>query len=294
MRVTLIHNSMAGGDEYPSIDEVLALIRAEGHTVVHEPLDGDHWMRALDNPGDLVAVAGGDGTVGAVAGRLIRRHVPIAVLPMGTANNIAKTLGLSEIPLERLIAAWADARLIGFDAGVVSGPWGTTHFVEGVGIGLLAHAISQPDFRELFGLARPDDRESRIETGLRWLQKRLDDWPVKALTMTLDGKDLSGEYILLEVMNTQHIGPNLQFAPDADPSDGLLDVVLFSADQRKELNNYIANRMQGHHDPLQRTVPKAKHLQLRWDGSDMHFDDKAWLDAGTTRGVANGRGRSGG
>jgi diacylglycerol kinase (ATP) len=281
MRVTLIHNSMAGDDEYPPIDEVLALIRAAGHTVVHEACDGDHWERALDDPGDFVAVAGGDGTVGAVAGRLVRRRIPIAVLPMGTANNIAKTLGLSDTKLELLIAGWADARRIGFDAGMVRGPWGATSFIEGMGIGLLAHAISQPDFRELFALSRADSRESRIESGLRWLQKRLGDWPVKELTLTLDGKDFSGEYILLEVMNTQHIGPNLHFAPHADPGDGLLEVVLFSADERNKLGDYIADRLQGHCHPFQRTAPNGKHLQLRWDGSDMHIDDKAWLDAGS-------------
>jgi diacylglycerol kinase (ATP) len=281
MRVTLIHNSMAGDDEHPSIDEILTLIRAAGHTVVHEPCDGDRWERALDDPGDLVAVAGGDGTVGAVAGRLVRRRIPIAVLPLGTANNIAMTLGLADLPVEQLVAGWANARRIGFDAGVVRGVWGSTTFIEGMGIGLLAHAISQPDFRELFALARPDNRESRIESGLRWLQKQLGDWPVKELTLTLDGKDLSGDYILLEVMNIRHIGPNLHFAPAADPCDGLLEVVLFSADDRNKLGDYIANRLQGHRDSLQWNVPSGKHLQLRWDGSDMHIDDKAWLDAGS-------------
>jgi diacylglycerol kinase (ATP) len=280
MRVTLIHNPKAGDDEHPSVDEVVALIRAAGHAVTHQPCNGDHWERALDEPGDLVAVAGGDGTVGAVAVRLVGRRVPIAVLPVGTANNISTTLGLADTPIEQLIAGWADARPIGFDAGVVHGPWGATSFIEGAGVGLLASAISQPDFRDIFALARLDNREERITSGQRWLKERLGKWPAKELKLTLDDKDLSGEYILLEVMNIQHIGPSLHFAPDADPGDGLLDVVLFSAADRGKLGDYLASRLEGHFHPPQWTVPRGKHLQLRWDGSEMHVDDKTWPDDG--------------
>ena len=61
--------------------------------------------------------------VGKVAKHLIDKHLPIAVLPMGTANNIAKTLGLSDRPLEQLIAGWSAAPRVNFDVGVASGPW---------------------------------------------------------------------------------------------------------------------------------------------------------------------------
>ncbi len=95
MRVTLIYNPGSGDDEQPAADQFLELIRAAGHVVSYRPWNSDEWHAALVDPGDLVAVAGGDGTVGAVAGRLVGRHVPIAVLPVGTANNISKTLGLA-------------------------------------------------------------------------------------------------------------------------------------------------------------------------------------------------------
>ena len=284
VRVTLIHNPKAGDDEHPSVDEVLSLIRASGHAVTHHACNGDHWERTLDDPGDLVAVAGGDGTVGAVAGRLIGRRVTDRPsLPAGTANNISTTLGLADTPIEQLIAGWANARRLGFDAGVVHGPSGATSFIEGAGVGLLASAISQPDFRDIFALARPESRDDRIKSGLRWLKERLGKWPAKELKLTLDDKDLSGEYILLEVMNIRHIGPSLHFAPDADPGDGRLEVVLFSAAERDKLGDYLANRLEGDCHPLRWTVPRGKHLQLRWDGSDMHIDDKAWPDGSSDR-----------
>jgi diacylglycerol kinase family enzyme len=79
MKVTLIHNPKAGGGEHPSVEELLALIRGSGHAVTYLSSNDADSDQALDEPGDLVAVAGGDGTVGAVASQLVGRRVPIAV-----------------------------------------------------------------------------------------------------------------------------------------------------------------------------------------------------------------------
>ena len=221
MRVTLIHNPQAGDDDNPVMDELVTLIRAAGHSVTLQSSRGDQLEKAIEDPGDLLAVAGGDGTVGAVASRLIGRRIPIAVLPLGTANNISNTLGLTSRPVEELIAGWATARRIRFDVGLVRGPWGTARFIEGLGAGLFANAISQLDAREDVTFGRQDNRDEKTASALRWLKERVWDWPPRELELTLDGEDLSGEYILLQVMNIQHIGPSLHLAPDAEPGDGL-------------------------------------------------------------------------
>jgi diacylglycerol kinase family enzyme len=161
MRVTLIHNPDAG-DDHPAVDEFLGWIRAAGHAVTYQSSKGDQWHRALDDPGDLLAVAGGDGTIRSVAARLVGRCIPIAVLPLGTANNISKTLGLADTPIEQLVAGWAMARRIPFGVGVADGPWGSTYFIEGIGIGLLAQAMAHLDRA---ALARVDNREARVTSG---------------------------------------------------------------------------------------------------------------------------------
>jgi diacylglycerol kinase (ATP) len=81
-------------------------------------------------------ISGGDGTVGKVATLLIGNRTPIAILPMGTANNIATTLGLTNRSVPDLIKGWTNARPVNFDAGLAKGPWGSQHFIEGFGIGL--------------------------------------------------------------------------------------------------------------------------------------------------------------
>ena len=90
----------------------------------------------LKKSAEFVVVAGGDGTVGKVARRLIGTDVPIAILPLGTANNSSKTLGIADLPVTRLISSWNSARRVKFDAGVAVGPWGDRHFIEGIGAGV--------------------------------------------------------------------------------------------------------------------------------------------------------------
>ncbi len=56
---------------------------------------GDALDRALAPKPDLLVVAGGDGTVGAAAGRVAGTPTRLAVIPVGTANDFARTLGIS-------------------------------------------------------------------------------------------------------------------------------------------------------------------------------------------------------
>src|SRR6516162_7086478 len=103
MQVTLIHNPDAGDDQQPSGGELLGLIRRAGHTVRYRSSKGENWRSALEESCDIVAVAGGDGIVGNVAKHLIGRRIPIGVLPLGTANNVATTLGLTNKTIHEVI-----------------------------------------------------------------------------------------------------------------------------------------------------------------------------------------------
>src|ERR1043165_4636053 len=145
MRVTFIHNPSAGEGSRADADEILALIRAAGHQVTYQSAHEKNWHAALKQPADLVAVAGGDGTVSKVSRRLVGQHMPVAVLPRGTANNLAHTLDLMDIPLPELIAGWATARHVPFDVGVATCPWDEEYFLESVGIGLFAWTTSRFD-----------------------------------------------------------------------------------------------------------------------------------------------------
>ena len=278
MRVTLIHNPDAGDNEQASAGDLLGLIRRAGHAVTYQSSRAENWHAALAQPGDIVAVAGGDGMVGEVAKHLVDRHVSIAVLPMGTANNIAKTLGVKDRPLEQLVAGWSAAPRVSFDVGVASGPWDSKYFIEGLGMGLFTETMYRLDATDNADLAHLEDTREKVESVLQILKERLSSFTANHLKVTLDGRDLSGEYVMLEVMNISYIGPNLCLAPHANPTDGLLDIVFVSKDERDNLNRSLSHCLEGKLAQPTLTIRKGRQLQIEWDGSTMHIDDEVWPD----------------
>jgi diacylglycerol kinase family enzyme len=202
--------------------------------------------------------------------------VPIAILPLGTANNISKTLGIADVPLERLITGWSSARRLKFDVGVINQSSSSTLFIEGLGIGHFTRAMIHIDARDDVDFHRRKESEGNVNSALRWMKEWLGDYVPNKLAITLDGRNLSGDYILFEAMNIQHIGPGLHLAPDANPGDGLLDVVLIKPDDRRTLEEYLTNRLAGHVQLPRWKSIKGRNLQICWDGTDMHVDDKVW------------------
>jgi len=280
MRVTLVHNPGAGDSGQPAGDELQRLFRGAGHDVAYLSSKAEGWEARLDEPADLIAVAGGDGTVARVAKRLAGRDVPLAVLPMGTANNVARTLGLADVPVERLVAGWAQGRRARLDIGAASGPWGTSAFVEGAGVGLFAWTLPQADAsRRLADLDRADDK---IVYALELLKKKLRRCPAIRIEATLDGRDVSGTYVLFEAMNMRFIGPNLYLAPASDPGDGLIDVVTVPESDRARFFDYLSSWQDGRlRDPRLHSF-RGRRLRMRWGGFEVHLDDRTWLGEGET------------
>ena len=274
MRVILIHNEGAGDDNQPDGKTLQKLIRDAGHEVVYQPADDDSWIAALEKGADVVAVAGGDGTVGRVAKKLIGRDIPIAPLPFGTANNISKTLRLTELTLREIVDGWDATRRVRFGVGVAKGPWGSRYFIEAFGIGLFARAI--PAAEENKTLARLKDADAKVAYAQEMLRERLKRASPHELRLTLDGRDMSGSYVLFEAMNMEFVGPNLYLAPEIRPSDGCLDVVLVTTAERDELKKSLETWQAG--DLVHPELPRyrARKIELEWDGFEVHFDDEAW------------------
>src|SRR5689334_24657711 len=130
MRIALIHNPNSG--RRVSIESLRELIEREGHQLVRVIEHASDGAALADPPAELVVAAGGDGTVAEAVRLVAGRHLPLAVLPLGTANNIAFTLGLGG-PLERQVQGWHDAPALPLDSGALEGIEGPALFVEGVG-----------------------------------------------------------------------------------------------------------------------------------------------------------------
>jgi diacylglycerol kinase (ATP) len=276
MKVTLIHNPEAGNETQASGEELARLVDAAGHSVRYQSSKRAGWRDALVEPADLVAVAGGDGIVGKVLKELVGRGVAATILPMGTANNIAASLDLRDRDVKDLIAGWTAARRVKLDVGIANGPWGSSYFVEGVGAGAFTETMSRLDARKNIDLAHHEAPDKKIESVLHIMKIRLDGTPPLALKLNLDGVDLSGEYVLLEAMNIRSIGPNLRLAANADPGDGLLDLVLVAYDERATLSEYLTERIAGGRDAAQLPVRRGRQLRIESNEVRVHMDDEIW------------------
>src|SRR5205823_7599045 len=144
VRITLIHNPGAGRQHAGDAAKLRKFLSDAGHEVRYQSAKEDGWKGALKKPAELVVVAGGDGTVAKVTRRMVGRGVPVGVLPSGTANNIARALGLLERPFEELVRGWEKPRRVKLDVGIAAGPWGERYFVESVGAGLFASLLIKP------------------------------------------------------------------------------------------------------------------------------------------------------
>ena len=272
MRITVFHNLKAGS-RGPTREDLIDPLLAAGHAAAYKSTRDRDFERALVDPGDVALVAGGDGTVRSVARHLIGREIPIALLSLGTANNIAKALGLSE-SLETAIGNLAGATRIRFDVGIARGAWGETHFLEAVGLGLFSITMCLAKSRKGNRRKRDEHDDFGLTRDLRYLGTVLTRMKPQGWQIVADGRDLSGEYLLCEAMNIATIGPNLRLAPDADPNDGRLDLVLATERDRAQLRRYIAARIAGDDPELDLPTHRVKHLTMTAAGAHVHVDDR--------------------
>ena len=269
IRVTLLHNPNAGLEHF-SKEELLNTLQKNGYETHYADVKADNLAEKLSHPADLLVIAGGDGTVIKVAKQIMGKDIPLGLLSLGTANNIASGMGISGKP-ENIIASWDMNRRKSFDIGLAKGPHGETIFLESVGFGLLPRLIRQhaTDKNE------QSDREDVLEEALRHQQEILKEYKPHHCSIEMDGRHLSGKYLLVEIMNIPLAGPNMALAPHADPGDSQLDVVLVREDEREKLAKHLSDQISGKEKPLELNVQRAKKLRIEWDGIHYHLDDEA-------------------
>jgi diacylglycerol kinase (ATP) len=263
VRVSLLYSPGAGS--VVSLRELRTLIERQGHELVRVVDTQGDPAQLLDTATDLVVAAGGDGTVSTAAITLSGRGIPLAILPLGTANNIAKTLK-DDDAVAQVIRRWDLSRRQPMDLGVASGSWGDHKFLEGAGTGLVPRAIRSVD--DPGPVEHPPARLDRALWAYGVTLAQLE--PVE-VTVTLDGVSLTDEFLMVEVLNVPSIGPNLTLSGDADPSDGLFDVVLATEDDREELATYLRDRADGRDARV--TLPSRRTRAVDLLGVDLvHLD----------------------
>ena len=270
MRILLLHNPKAGSEEHEGEDFVKAL-KKTGHKAIYQSAKKRGIGKALKKKFDLILVAGGDGTVTKVARRLVamKSEIPLAVLPVGTANNFARSLGFC-LSKKELIEQLNDGKCDTFDVGLACGPWGKRYFFEGAGAGLFADYLRAPKKDELKSKAEAMRRH------VKELRRRLQTYRARQWEIELGGSDLSGRYLLWHAMNIRSVGPVLTLAADAKTTDGTFDFVGAQEEDRALLLDYFAARVAGKRRKFPLRAKRFTKMQLHWKKWPLHFDDTLW------------------
>ncbi len=266
-RVTFVHHREPGSVG-PSAREIVDRLEHAGHSV--RPLDPKTGHDSgLGRESDVVVAAGGDGTLLGVARRLAHGDTPMTVLPIGTANNLARSIGIGP-DVDMLLDVLASPRERALDLGLATGSWGAFTFAESAGVGWFCDALD--------GLL--DSTDKPLDRARGKLASFLERYEPRHWSVTIDGEDASGRYAFVDVMNARMIGPNLCLAPRADPFDGWLDVVLAAPDDRARVLRYV----EGLRDDPRRAPPaldvrRAKHVRFALGGGE-----RVRVDGATTSG----------
>ncbi len=211
-----------------------SVARAEGHagwgpsrwyeTTAEDPGQGQAQL-AIEAGADTVAAAGGDGTVRAVAETLRGTDVPLALLPQGTGNLLARNLSLplsggGALDAALRIAFGGQERRIDVGVATVTRADGAVEdhaFLVIAGMGLDAAMIqhTQPQLKRAVGWVAYFDGIARAIPGAKpfRVDYRLDGEPSRSVVAHS-----------VVAANCGVVGPGLTMAPDAKLDDGLLDI----------------------------------------------------------------------
>ena len=244
IRTVFVFNPAAGkGRVVRDRDAIRAALDAAGAagTFVETERAGHGVALAEDAARDgaeAVVAVGGDGTVNEVVNGLLR--VPEAarpafgVVPDGTGNDYGYLLGLRPGDLAgaaRTIAAGATRVL---DAGEVNGRF----FANGVGLGFDG-AVAETAARIRYLKGFPAYLWSVFAV--------LRSWENFTLTVTVDGRTITGRALLAAVANGPRSGGGFLLAPEAKPDDGLLDVCRLGDLGRLEALRHLPKALDGSH-----------------------------------------------
>lgn len=263
VRALLCHNPNAGTDGKDK-DSILAALKLAGYDPSYVSVKDDDFKKTLAESFDLIVAAGGDGTIATVLTCLQDRATPVAILPLGTANNFARSLGIAGTPQE-LVETWKVDRFCDVNIGSVTGYWGTTLFLESYGVGVF------PAFLEDVSKRKKPKGADNLLKGREAFQDTIKDAKPFEVVIKIDGKTFEKSILGVEVANIAFTGPGLPIAASADLGDGKLDVVFFETEERKSLIKWIS-APQEEKPPV--TLRKATKIDITWAGQPARVDDE--------------------
>jgi diacylglycerol kinase family enzyme len=260
MFATLCHNPDAGVGDH-SQTHILAALKQTGIEARYCNMDSDDFPKMLCETADLIIAAGGDGTVAKVAKNMPDRSIPLAILPLGSANDIARSFGIVGSPRE-LAKDWDLDRWAPFDIGFVAGPWGEGRFVEAVGLGPIPEMIERKS---------KEEQTDKVSAGRDAVREEIAEAPALDVELFVDGDRIAGDDILaIEILNVPYTGPRLPLLEPGTKPSGMLGIVVIRQAERDATLSWL--KMPSGRAPFSRF--SGRKIELQWSGALLRVDDE--------------------
>jgi diacylglycerol kinase (ATP) len=185
-------------------------LRAQIHATARRG-DARAWLRSQTQALELVVSIGGDGTLREVLSGLVRAETPVGILPMGTANVLARDFGLPR-DVHAALEIYCAGRTQALDVALVNGHLACL----GASVGFDASAVQRVDARRSGPIGLHDYAIASLACLARYREPRL--------SIRVDGQALPGEFGWALVAGTRTYGGWFQLSRNARPDDRLLEL----------------------------------------------------------------------
>lgn len=245
MRIAFVVNPAArSGAHTHTASRGIARLRELGHTVTEisggSASESSALIRTAVQLGtDALVVAGGDGTVALALPHLVGTDIPLGIVPAGTGNDFAAHLGIPELDPVTAADVISAARTTRMDVARVGQAEGGERYYATV----LASGFD----------SRVNDRANRMRWprgDMRYNIAILIEFLFLAATpyaIEVDGRRIDGPFVMASVGNTRSYGGRIPICPDADATDGLLDVTIVRPAGRLRLLRLLPTVYRGTH-----------------------------------------------
>lgn len=253
-RVTVVANAVARAD----IDRIIPIIERSAPESVQltilettGPQTATELTESRRDETDLFIAIGGDGTVSEVAAGIGEHPIPLAIIPAGSTNIIAREQRIPTSPRAAVALAFGDHRVKPLDMGYCN----DIPFLHMAGMGLDAYMFefSSRKLKQQIGWAAyfPAAGRALMQGSERY-------------RITADGEQFESESPLILVANGSSVlSPKIQIHPDIKSDDGYLDLVVFEANtplaMLRTISELVGRRLS---DSPYLTHRKVKNIEI--------------------------------
>jgi YegS/Rv2252/BmrU family lipid kinase len=234
--VLLINNPVAKKSSENKIKQACSIFTSKGFSVevfvTKQKGDAENFARnsLKENPAIIVA-AGGDGTVNEIANGIVGSEIPLAILPLGTTNVLAKEIGIPE-DIKSAVNIAAQNSFKNISTGKITlleFPDITRYFLLMAGIGYDGETVYNIDenFKKITG------KGAYIFSGIKTLIK----WNQEELEFIINGNKYSAFSAIIG--KSSKYGGNFHVTPDAKLTEHFFQSALFTKKGKSDMLRYI-------------------------------------------------------